>query len=59
MYGSSKATKPKNIGVKHYTENYLLGLEILEFNQNINKQLESIFDKLHNQKANEVKEELK
>lgn len=58
MYGSAKATKPKNIGVKHieptYVEVWLQGVGMVE--RPISKR---IMDKLHNQKANEVKEDLK
>jgi len=59
MYGSAKATKPKNIGVKHYTEYQQFVLEMQRYNNGIAMKLNSIMDKLHNQKANEVKEDLK
>ena len=61
MYGSAKATKPKNIGVKHYTENDLFFMRIIERNIEVFEEITSIMDKLHNQKENELntKEDLK
>ena len=56
MYGSEKATKPKDIGVKHYDEYECFCLEMKRYNKAIETKIHSIMDKLHNQKANELNE---
>lgn len=61
MYGSAKATKPKNIGLKHYkATTYLILVGEIDKSVRYYDAVElSILELLKTQKANEVKEELK